>query len=131
MLNASFGQHTRHIIEMYQGLLNAYESGVLNYDLRKRDLQIETDIEFALKGIEDILSNIRRENKILRMESSFMDNEMMEMETNYERELHYNLEHTIHHMAIMRIGLGAYPHIPCEADFGVAHSTMNYRTRSH
>jgi hypothetical protein len=32
--SATIGEHTRHVIEMFQCLLNNYESGVVNYDER-------------------------------------------------------------------------------------------------
>ena len=47
LLNATIGQHVRHIIELYIELNNGYENGVVNYELRKRSLQIETDKDFA------------------------------------------------------------------------------------
>ena len=38
--NATIGEHTRHIIEMFQCVENQYEVGVINYDDRKRDYRI-------------------------------------------------------------------------------------------
>jgi hypothetical protein len=34
--SATIGEHTRHVIEMFQCLINNYESGVVNYDERAR-----------------------------------------------------------------------------------------------
>jgi hypothetical protein len=61
--NSSVGEHTRHIIEMFQCLLNSYESGLLNYDDRKRSILIQTDTNFAIQSIDDIIKSIKRENK--------------------------------------------------------------------
>jgi hypothetical protein len=48
--------------------------------------------------------------------------------TNYFRELTYNIEHAIHHMAIMKIGVREIaPYIPLDENFGVAVSTVRYR----
>jgi hypothetical protein len=49
------------------------------------------------------------------------------IDTNYLRELSYNIEHAVHHMAIMKIGLkevAAY--VPLPDDFGIAVSTLRH-----
>lgn len=47
--NATIGEHTRHIIEMFQCLENQYENGVINYDKRERNYQIQTNTTFAVQ----------------------------------------------------------------------------------
>jgi hypothetical protein len=49
--------------------------------------------------------------------------------TNYFREIAYNLEHTIHHMALIRIGLREIGDIPVDESYGVASSTTKYRQK--
>ena len=56
--NATIGEHTRHIIEMFQCLNIQYENGIVNYDLRKRDYLIQTDTNFAEKSIKEIISTL-------------------------------------------------------------------------
>ena len=56
------------------------------------------------------------------------DEEAITIETNYYRELIYNIEHAVHHMAIMKIGIHEVaPYISLPADFGVAASTIRYK----
>ena len=55
---ATIGQHVRHIIELFQCLEKGYETGVVNYEKRKRDQKIETDKHFAASLLNDILNNI-------------------------------------------------------------------------
>ena len=123
---ATIGQHVRHIVEMYQGLLSGYESGVIEYDKRKRDSQIETDVVFAESTINDIIATIEKENKLLRVISE-IDNSEFILESNYEREVMYNLEHAIHHMALIKIAVIEMTDIILPKEFGVAPTTLQYR----
>ena len=44
------GEHTRHIMEMFQCLENQYDLGILNYDNRERNKIIQTETEFAIQN---------------------------------------------------------------------------------
>ncbi len=130
LLNGStIGGHTRHIIELYQCLLNGYTTGKVNYEKRKRDLTIETNNKIAIELLAGIINAINKENKHLQLEGSFTTstNEEMDVSTNYYREVIYNLEHTIHHMALIRVGINELGNIDLPKDFGVAPSTIKYK----
>ncbi|MBK7681685.1 MAG: hypothetical protein IPJ26_04015 [Bacteroidetes bacterium] len=46
----------------------------------------------------------------------------------YKRELAYNIEHAIHHMAIIKIAIeNAYSDIVLDKAFGVAPSTIRFQ----
>ena len=47
--------------------------------------------------------------------------------TNFYREIAYNLEHTIHHMALIRVGISEVSNIRLPEDFGIATSTVKHR----
>jgi len=50
-----------------------------------------------------------------------------QVKSNLMRELAYNLEHAIHHMALIRIVLNQqFPDVKVDANFGVAYSTIRY-----
>ena len=51
---SSSGEHVRHIIDHFMALMIAYESGVVDYDKRKRGSQIETDKSLALFQVNEI-----------------------------------------------------------------------------
>ena len=129
LFNASIGQHVRHIIELFLCLENGYEAGVVNYEKRKRDYQIETNKEFAIQLLKDIYHRLDRPNADLVMEAEEYEDStgMVAIPSNYYREIAYNLEHTIHHMALIRVGINEVSAIELPQDFGVAFSTIKYR----
>jgi hypothetical protein len=129
LFNNTVGQHVRHIIELFQCLENGYEAGVVNYEKRKRDVQIETDKELAGRLLLVIHGNLTKSDKPLQLEACYDEHasDAIRIETNYYREIAYNLEHTIHHMALIRVGINEISTIALPEDFGVASSTVKYR----
>ncbi|WP_269237584.1 DinB family protein [Flavobacterium flavigenum] len=124
--NSSIGEHTRHILEMFQCLENGYDSGALNYDNRERNKQIQTETEFAKECILNIKNNLRKENKIIYLEQ-MIDGLTFRIQSNYYRELLYNLEHCIHHQALIKVAVLQYENILLDDNFGVARSTIEYK----
>ena len=126
---SSIGQHVRHIIEMFVCLEEGYEQGVVNYEARKRDRQIETERSMAIELLKKIFEGLEKADKALVMEASFDEdsNEPLRFDTNYYREVAYNLEHTIHHMALIKLGIQEVSDIRIPENFGVASSTIKFR----
>lgn len=124
--NASIGQHTRHIIELYQCLLAGYAAGRVNYDERKRNLLYENDKTAAMTGIKEILQNLDQPDKQVLVCCEATD-EAACIESNYYREVLYNLEHCIHHQALIKVALFEIKDMSVDASFGVAYSTLQYR----
>ncbi len=126
---ATIGQHTRHVIEMFQCLLLGYGSGSVNYEKRKRDPQIENDPFLAVELLQQISHGLQLANKPLLLEASYSETvaEPLVIETNYFREIAYNLEHTIHHMALIKVGILEVSDLELPESFGTAHSTLQYR----
>jgi len=129
LFNASIGQHVRHIIELFLCLEKGYETGVVNYEKRKRDYEIETNKDFAVQLLNDIYHRLEKPNADLVMEAGEYENltGVVSIASNYYREIAYNLEHTIHHMALIRVGINEVSAIELPKDFGVAYSTIKYR----
>lgn len=127
--NATLGQHTRHIIEFFQELNTGYTTGKVNYDKRKRNYKIESSRTCAIDSLTAVISLLDKEDKklILTIDYSNDSEELGSVATNYSRELVYNLEHTVHHMAILRIGVNAVSTIVLPEEFGVAISTLKHR----
>ena len=128
---ASIGQHTRHIIEFYQCMLEQYQSGTVNYDLRKRDITIEYSPQQALDAIiaiENGLVNLDEDTSFTLQTNYSQEGLYTEVATSIKRELVANLEHTIHHLALIKVGLKHLGiDMPLAPDFGIAPSTIRHR----
>ena len=124
--NSTIGQHTRHIIELFQQLSFSYEKGQLNYDDRKRNPKIQQNIDVATERIAQIISELEKPNKALALTSLYNEQEN-KIESNYIRELIYNIEHCVHHQAILKIGLKCIDKNTTDESFGVAKSTLLYK----
>lgn len=124
--NGTIGQHLRHIVELYSCLLEGYQNATVNYEKRKRELLLETDTAAAVQRIEHIIKNFERPDKTLLLETT-LDEKMVSIQTSYYRELFYNLEHCIHHQALIRAALISMGQHIVSENFGVAPSTQQYR----
>ena len=127
--DSTIGQHVRHIIEMFLCLEYGYDSGIVNYENRKRDQLIEKDKHTALKILGEIHAGLSKPDKALLLEGVYNDDSsnIMQFPTNYYREIVYNLEHTIHHMALIRVGLKELSPIELPENYGVASATVKHK----
>jgi hypothetical protein len=126
---ATIGQHLRHIVECFQELEESYDEGEINYDLRKRDRRLETDRAFVFRQMDLTQNALDKPDKPLILHAAFDEGVEVTLSSTYYRELMHNLDHAIHHMAMIRAGLTSMPSVILPEDFGVAYSTVKYRTR--
>lgn len=122
--HATIGEHTRHMLEFFVELDKGYETGMVCYDERQRDKRIETDIRFATRLSRSLTLRSVRSDRALTLKHG---NHGLLVATNYYRELVYNIEHMIHHMALLRIGIASVAQLELPGAFGVAASTIAYR----
>jgi len=130
--NSTIGQHLRHTLEFFICLERGFEAGLVNYDKRDHDKLIETDKFIALSVLNKINKFIvsQQTDKALKLEAGYdLDKEDFVMiNTNFLRELVYNIEHAVHHMAIMKIGIREVaPYVKLSHEFGIAASTIRYQ----
>lgn len=130
---SSIGQHVRHTIEFFQCLLEGFSSGTIDYDARKRNFLIENDLNYTLELVEAIHQNIVQINNFyspIQLRVSYGDVDYELVETNFMRELVYLIEHSIHHFALIRIGIQEnFKHVAIEPNFGVAYSTIKFKEK--
>jgi hypothetical protein len=134
--NSTIGQHLRHTLEFFICLEQGFSTGLINYDKRNHDKLMETDKFIAmatLQRINDFIDTINS-GKPLKLEVSYdlSDEQVVTIDSNGMRELVYNIEHAVHHMAIMKIGVREVaPYIKLPSDFGVAVSTVRHQHSIH
>ncbi len=124
---STIGQHVRHILELIQCLRNGYDTGVVNYDDRKRDRRIETERDFARGVMDSLCAEIVRDDKPLLLTEPGSNGQSSSMLTGYFRELVYNAEHAVHHMAMIRVALRELGLDLVDENFGVAAATIQYK----
>jgi len=131
---ATLGQHLRHTLEFFICLESGFEEGTVNYDERMHDKVLETDRSVSLSTISRIRDFVEAttEDKPFNLSLSYgEEGKAINIRTNYSRELVYNIEHAVHHMALIKIGVREVAsHIALPAEFGIASSTIRYKETS-
>jgi hypothetical protein len=127
---STIGMHIRHIIEFYQCLLEAETTAIVDYDSRKRNIDLETNPQECIAAIDMIINDLQKNARDfplqLSVNYSLHEGESILLKTTFQRELLYNIEHTVHHMAIIKIGIKDLKadNIAIDEHFGVAISTI-------
>ena len=131
---STVGQHLRHTLEFFMCFEQGYAAGLINYDKRAHDKLIESDKFLALAAINRISGFIQSlTDKSLRLEVGYdLEREaFITIDTTATRELVYNIEHAVHHMAIMKIGIKEIAsYVQLSPGFGIAASTIRYKENS-
>ena len=131
---ASIGGHYRHVLEHFQCVIRGIRSGEINYDARKRNPRLETEVTYATIATCDVLRAIRnytdaslaRPCKVVNS-TSYGSAQPSVIESNVGRELAYCVGHAIHHYAIIRL-ICSHLGVEVPNEFGIAPSTLKYRS---
>jgi len=129
--HASLGKHCRHMLEFYLCFLKGAAVGTINYDKRERNLLLETAQPYALATLETVrralltyADGTLADTKII-LEIGDLGPEPIRMASTLEREMVYLADHTVHHLALVRLGFEALlPYKKLDITLGVAPSTI-------
>lgn len=125
--DSTIGAHTRHIIELIQCLTKGYPNGKVDYINRERNLQTEQIRALAIKELTSITIQIKQADKKMElMAENQLSDSFTIISTTYFREIEYNKEHTIHHLALIKVALREMNLSIVNESFGVAYSTLKY-----
>ncbi len=127
----TIGKHIRHIIEFYDLMVLGTETGTVNYDKRGHDKVIEENRLMAIEkmnALKSELDNLSEDHDlILKANYDIKKEDPTIIKTSFFRELQYNIEHAIHHMAIIKIALiSEFELVSIPEGFGIAYSTIKY-----
>ncbi len=130
LFNGTLGKQTRHLIELYQCLLFRKNNAIVNYDERARDPLLETNVEAAKASIQHLMSQLSsvelQETLILKTILS----PSQEIQTNLSRELLFLYDHSVHHLALIRVGFQMIqPDVSLPPHLGVALATLEYQDK--
>lgn len=127
---SSIGAHMRHVLDRFHCFFNGLSEKAVDYDARKRDQSIETNLEsacFAVASIERRLLDLelQAQTPLIVKETVHHLSPQVLIESSVAREMMGLITHTTHHLAI--IGMIARDQgYQLDGDFGKAPSTLVY-----
>lgn len=102
------GAHIRHILDHFQALRDGFPSGLVDYDCRSRQSEVETNRRLAKQELLDTklwLHSLSENTQPLKVKSevSLCECCTVTIDSDRARELLYVLNHTVHHMAYVAL----------------------------
>lgn len=109
-VESTIGQHFRHLADMFWAVLASDDSGVIDYDIRRRGADIENskaaavdEIQRILEWMQQLQTSNRRLNTavVVKTEVKLTSTESVEITSTLERELIFASSHAVHHFALI------------------------------
>jgi len=135
VFGGSIGGHVRHSLDHVQSIIDAMQTGRLDYDHRLRGTKVESDRWVALDVIRRLIGQLTgaqhdtADCELTLRSIVSAEKDLVEVSTTLSRELIYVLSHTVHHnamIAAMTRTLGGW--VPQR--FGFAPSTLAHLKES-
>ncbi len=129
--SSAIGGHVRHIVDYYGLMLTGVHAGRIDYDLRERDPQVESNRSAGIERLRDLAGqlecfDLQTVPSVIEVKVDLPEGEEpVWSRSSLERELQFILSHTVHHFAL----IGTIARLNgCEPgdEFGVATSTLRY-----
>ncbi len=137
-VSSSIGEHFRHIVDLFYSVMNGIESGVVDYDKRRRGAPIETSREKALAELDGIIKwmgNIWEYSQgslvdagkpvMVITEVTLQETESAKIESTYIRELIFASSHAVHHFSVIGI-VAKLQGVTVDGSLGIAPATATY-----
>lgn len=132
--NATIGGHYRHSLEHFEALLKIDIYEEVNYDVRDRDSEVETNSEYALQRTRMLMEEFSyccdeswlQRTVPVRCKMSYQGDDSPRVSATLAREAMYAVVHAIHHFALIGV-MCQMLGIPLPAGFGIAPSTAYHR----
>lgn len=128
---SSLGKHIRHVLDHYICFQRDFSKGLIDYDQRQRDCQLEKDKDYMLSRIKQLrqfLLSITSSSQVDQPLQVLMCNDVDTpsgdtTESTLGRELQFLQGHSVHHFALMAAML-RFSGDNVDHDFGIAPSTL-------
>jgi len=134
--NASIGGHYRHCLDHFRSLLDAAQSGDLNYDHRERGTLVESDRFAALNATRELIADWENLNIFflsrkleVTCKTSYSASGSQSSPSTVGREIMYAVAHAVHHYALIGV-MGGIMGLTMPAGFGVAPSTLKHQQQT-
>ena len=101
---SGIGAHVRHVADHFRAFQAGAESGTVDYNVRRRECQLERRSDLGLLEIETLTTWLQTvaSNEVpvkVVSEISCLQTQTAQFQSNTNRELLYLINHTIHHAA--------------------------------
>ncbi len=129
---ASIGEHLRHCVEHFSLLLEGLDRGNIDYDARRRNVELERCTTLFVATIRNIAIQLKNIDELpmarpLNVRMLFAPHtEPVDVASTLGRELGFVSSHAIHHIAIVKmlaLSLGA----SLPEEYGIGPATMLHR----
>ncbi len=129
-ITSNAGKHVRHVLDHILTFIPSIETGVLDYNRRNRDSDVETNWQAAQTQLEDILKTLNtleindtKLDVISEIDTCSTKNDRFT--SNVPREVLYLINHTMHHAAYIKL-LAKNCGVDLPDNIGVAPATATH-----